>query len=235
MHIQSLDQKPTVVAFDADDTLFVNEPYFRETEEAFAALMEDYLPRHTSVKELFATEIKNLSLYGYGIKGFTLSMVETALQVSNHTIHSRVISEILALGQELLAKPIELLPAVEETLAALQGHYTLIVATKGDLLDQQRKLQKSGLEQYFHHIEVMSEKHATDYKKILRRLQVEPAHFMMIGNSLKSDVLPLLELGAYGVHIPFHITWEHEKVSHHIEHEKFYQLKDISEVKSLLL
>ncbi|TAE63091.1 MAG: HAD family hydrolase [Bacteroidetes bacterium] len=230
-----LTHKPTVVAFDADDTLFVNEPYFRETEEAFAALLEDYLPRHTSAKELFATEIKNLTLYGYGIKGFTLSMVETALQISNHTINSKTISKILDLGKELLAKPIELLPAVEETLQALQGHYTLIVATKGDLLDQQRKLAKSGLEKYFHHIEVMSEKQVSDYHKILRRLQVEPAQFMMIGNSLKSDVLPLLEMGAYGVHIPFHITWEHEKVEHQIEHEKFYQLKDISEVKNLLL
>jgi putative hydrolase of the HAD superfamily len=198
-----LTHKPTVVAFDADDTLFVNEPYFRETEEAFAALLEDYLPRHTSAKELFATEIKNLTLYGYGIKGFTLSMVETALQISNHTINSKTISKILDLGKELLAKPIELLPAVEETLQALQGHYTLIVATKGDLLDQQRKLAKSGLEKYFHHIEVMSEKQVSDYHKILRRLQVEPAQFMMIGNSLKSDVLPLLEMGAYGVHIPF--------------------------------
>ncbi|TAE10354.1 MAG: HAD family hydrolase, partial [Bacteroidetes bacterium] len=152
-----------------------------------------------------------------------------------HTINSKTISKILDLGKELLAKPIELLPAVEETLQALQGHYTLIVATKGDLLDQQRKLAKSGLEKYFHHIEVMSEKQVSDYHKILRRLQVEPAQFMMIGNSLKSDVLPLLEMGAYGVHIPFHITWEHEKVEHQIEHEKFYQLKDISEVKNLLL
>lgn len=229
-----LVDKPTVVAFDADDTLFVNEPYFRETEEAFAALMEDYLPRHTTAKELFATEIKNLSLYGYGIKGFTLSMVETALQISNHTINSKIISEILNLGKQLLAKPIELLPQVEETLQALQGKYTLIVATKGDLLDQQRKLQKSGLEKYFHHIEVMSEKNVSDYEKILHRLHVEPANFMMIGNSLKSDVLPLLQMGAYGVHIPFHITWEHEKVEHQLEHEKFYQLQNISEVKSLL-
>jgi putative hydrolase of the HAD superfamily len=201
-----------VIAFDADDTLFVNEPYFQEVEQKFCALMSDYLSHQGLSQELFKTEIENLDLYGYGIKGYILSMIEAAMTISNNTISLEIIEKIIAYGKELLQKPIELLDGVEETLQQLHGKYKLVVATKGDLLDQRRKLHNSGLGHYFHHIEVMSDKKEKDYLDLLKRLEIKADEFFMIGNSLKSDVLPVLEIGGYAVHIPFHTTWEHEKL-----------------------
>ena len=224
-----------VIAFDADDTLFVNEPYFQETEEKFCALMSDYLSHQGLSQELFKTEIDNLDLYGYGIKGYTLSMIEAAMKISNNTISMEIIEKIIVLGKELLQKPIELLDGVEETLEALKGKYKLIVATKGDLKDQQRKLHDSGLGPYFHHIEVMADKQEVNYEKLLKRLEIEPNEFFMIGNSLKSDVLPVLSIGGYAVHIPFHTTWEHEKISHKVNHPNFRTLEKISDVLGILL
>jgi putative hydrolase of the HAD superfamily len=150
--------KLKVIAFDADDTLWVNEPYFQEVENKFCEMMEDYHPQHTISRELLKIEIANLSLYGYGVKGYILSMIEAALHISGKTISIEAIEKILDLGKEMLEKPIELLDGVEEVLQQLQGKYRLVVATKGDLLDQERKLKKSGLEKYFHHIEIMSDK-----------------------------------------------------------------------------
>ncbi len=219
-----------VIAFDADDTLWVNEPYFRETEEKFCALLEDYLPQHSVWQELFKTEMDNLSLYGYGIKGFMLCMVETALRVSNNTIPLAVIEKIIALGKEMLEKPVELITGVETVLQQLQNHYKLVVATKGDLLDQERKLKKSGLEKYFHHIEIMSDKQEADYAKLIKHLDIKPAEFLMLGNSLKSDVMPVLALGGYGVHVPYHITWAHEKVEQSFEHPNFTAIEKITEI-----
>jgi putative hydrolase of the HAD superfamily len=219
-----------VIGFDADDTLWSNEPYFREGEERFFDLLEDYLPRHSISRELLATEIANLRLYGYGIKAFMLSMIETALQIAGNTLPVEVISKIIQIGREQLDKPVILLEGVEEVLTALKGRYKLVVVTKGDLLDQERKLDKSGLSGYFHHIEIVSEKRASDYTKLLRHLDIEPQQFVMIGNSLKSDVLPVLELGCYGVHVPFHTTWEHEKVDVIITDPKFRQVEHINQI-----
>jgi putative hydrolase of the HAD superfamily len=227
--------KLKVIAFDADDTLFVNEPYFQETEQKFCVLMSDYLSQQGLSQELFKTEIENLDLYGYGIKGYTLSMIEAAMKISNNTISMEVIGKIIVLGKELLQKPIELLDGVEETLKALQGKYKLVVATKGDLKDQQSKLHRSGLGPYFHHIEVMADKQELNYEKLLKRLEIQPDEFFMIGNSLKSDVLPVLAIGGHAVHIPFHTTWEHEKISHKVEHERFKTLTKITDVLELLL
>jgi putative hydrolase of the HAD superfamily len=224
-----------VIAFDADDTLFINEPYFQETEEKFCALMQDYLSRQGLSQALFKTEIDNLDLYGYGIKGYTLSMIEAAMQISNNTLSIEVVGKIIELGKELLQKPIELLDGVEETLNALQGKYKLIVATKGDLKDQQRKLHDSGLGPYFHHIEVMADKQELNYEKLLKRLDIKADEFFMIGNSLKSDVLPVLNIGGYAVHIPFHTTWEHEKINHTVEHVNFRALEKISDILPILL
>ncbi len=224
-----------VIAFDADDTLFVNEPYFQETEQKFCALMSSYLSHHSLSQELFKTEIDNLDLYGYGIKGYILSMIEAAMKISNNTLSIEVIGEIIELGKALLQRPIELLDGVEETLKALQGKYKLIVATKGDLKDQQRKLHDSGLGPYFHHIEVMADKQELNYEKLLKRLEIEPKEFFMIGNSLKSDVLPVLGIGGYAVHIPFHTTWEHEIISHTVNHPNFRTLEKISDVLEILL
>ncbi|MFY8010166.1 MAG: HAD family hydrolase [Flavobacterium sp.] len=223
-----------VIAFDADDTLFVNEPYFQETEEKFCALMSDYLSHQGLSQELFKTEIANLELYGYGIKGYILSMIEAAMRISNKTISIEVVEKITEYGKELLQKPIELLDGVEETLQALSGKYKLVVATKGDLLDQRRKLHNSGLGHYFHHIEVMSDKKEKDYEDLLKRLEIKAEEFFMIGNSLKSDVLPVLNIGGHAVHIPFHTTWEHEKINHKVEHPNFRALEKITEVLPLL-
>jgi putative hydrolase of the HAD superfamily len=223
-----------VIAFDADDTLWVNEPYFRDTEEKFAGLLENFLPHHSVEKALLKNEIKNLPLYGYGIKGFMLSMIETALEVSEKKISLDTIETIIALGQEMINRPIELLDGVETVLQALQGKYKLVVATKGDLLDQERKLMKSGLEHYFHHIEIMSEKRPSDYQKLINHLDIQPDAFMMIGNSVKSDVLPVLELGGYGVHVPYHTTWALETAEVNIENPRYHQVNSIADILPLL-
>lgn len=223
-----------VIAFDADDTLWVNEPYFLETETKFCQLMEEYLPSHVVAKELFKTEIDNLYLYGYGIKGYILSMIETAVRVSGNTISAALVQKIMDYGKEMLEKPVELIEGVEETLQSLQGKYKLVVATKGDLKDQHRKLHDSGLGHYFHHIEVMSDKQQIDYTKLITRLEIEPQEFFMIGNSLKSDVLPVLEIGGHACHIPFHTTWAHEQIEHDLDFENFKQAVKINEVLPLL-
>lgn len=222
-----------VIAFDADDTLFVNEPYFEETERKFCGLMEDYLSHQGLSQELFKVEIDNLPLYGYGIKGYILSMIEAALKISNDTVRVEAIGKIINYGKELLDKPIELLEGVEATLQALHGRYRLVVATKGDLLDQRRKLHKSGLGKYFHHIEVMSDKKEKDYLDLIKRLDIAPSEFFMIGNSLKSDVLPVLAIGGHAAHIPFHTTWAHERIDHEVVHEHFRSLTTISDVVPL--
>ncbi|WP_026952203.1 HAD family hydrolase [Algoriphagus mannitolivorans] len=223
-----------VIAFDADDTLWVNEPFFREAEEKFASLLEDFMPQHAIMKELYRTEIDNLKLYGYGIKGFMLSMIETALRISDHKVSITLIDKVIRIGQEMLEKPVELLPGVEDVLKALNGDYRMVLATKGDLVDQERKLRKSGLEKHFHHIEIMSEKRVEDYEKLVKHLDVHPSEFLMLGNSLKSDILPVLELGGHGIHIPFHTTWIHEQVDHVVEHERFFEVGNIAQAADLI-
>ncbi|MBL7724460.1 MAG: HAD family hydrolase [Chitinophagaceae bacterium] len=224
-----------VIAFDADDTLWVNEPYFREAEEKFCSLLEDYMPHHSISQELFKTEMQNLALYGYGVKGFMLSMIETAMRVSNNTVPHGIIEKAIQYGKDLLGKPIELLDGMEETLHLLKKKYRLVVATKGDLLDQERKLKKSGLEHYFHHIEIMSDKQETDYQKLIRHLDINPGEFLMIGNSLKSDIMPVLAIGGHAVHIPYHTTWAHEKMEHSIDHINFRQAETIKDILPDLL
>jgi putative hydrolase of the HAD superfamily len=220
-----------VIAFDADDTLWVNETYFREAELEFAKLLAKYETANTIDQELFKTEIRNLELYGYGIKGFILSMIECSLELSNYKINPKVIQEILEIGKKMLNKPIELLDGVEEVLKNLYPKYKIILATKGDLLDQERKLEKSNLVKYFHHIEVMTDKKATDYQKLINHLDIFPSQFLMIGNSLKSDILPVLEIGATAIHIPFHTTWIHEEVSENDTSDKnFHTVLNIKEV-----
>jgi putative hydrolase of the HAD superfamily len=223
-----------IIAFDADDTLWVNEPYFQEVERKFCALLEDYLPHHSVSQELFRTEMQNLPWYGYGAKAFMLSMIETALRVSDKTLNVAIVEKTIQYGKELLDKPIELLDDVEHVLKTLKGRYRLVVVTKGDLLDQERKLKKSGLEHFFHHIEIMSDKKEDDYQKLIRHLDIRPDQFMMIGNSLKSDILPVLNLGGYSVHIPYHTTWEHEKIEQHVEHANFRQVSHMKEILSFL-
>ncbi|MEL7270127.1 MAG: HAD family hydrolase [Bacteroidota bacterium] len=202
-----------VIGFDADDTLWVNETYFREVEERFAELLEGYETKNKIDQELFKMEMDNLSIYGYGVKGFMLSMIESALDLSQNKVSPNVLWEILDLGKDMISKPVELLNGVVEVLEELKGKYRLIVLTKGDLLDQERKLEKSGLSKYFNHVEVLSDKKEHNYANLLNHLNISTSEFLMIGNSLKSDVIPILNLGGKAVHVPFHTTWAHEMVS----------------------
>jgi putative hydrolase of the HAD superfamily len=223
-----------VIAFDADDTLWVNEPYFRQTEERFYELLSGYSSQHTLERELLKTEIENLTLYGYGIKGFVLSMIETALRVTSNTISADAVEKIVNLGKQMLDQPIELLDGVEDVLLALKDKYRLVVATKGDLLDQERKLKKSGIGHYFHHIEIMSEKDDANYLKLIKHLDIPPNELLMVGNSLKSDILPVLNVGGYAVHVPYHITWAHEHIEHSIDNEKFKSVVGIRDILAFL-
>lgn len=219
-----------VIGFDADDTLWVNETYFRETEERFAELLEGYETKNKVDQELFKMEMENLELYGYGVKGFVLSMIESALDLSNNKIPQETILEILNLGKKMISHPVELLDGVEEVLSKLVDKYRLIVLTKGDLLDQERKLDKSGISKYFHHVEVLSDKKENNYSNLLEHLEINVNEFLMIGNSLKSDVLPILNIGANAVHVPFHTTWAHEMVTDVEQvnnHLKLNSLRDI--------
>lgn len=221
-----------VIGFDADDTLWVNETYFRDAELAFAKLLAQYETANKIDQELFKMEMKNLPVYGYGVKGFVLSMVEMALEISNYQVSNKTIEEILKIGKEMINKPVELLDGVEEVLKKLSKKYRLILATKGDLLDQERKLEKSGLLDYFHHIEVLSDKQEANYSKLLNHLDIKPSEFLMVGNSLKSDILPLVNLKAHAIHVPFHTTWLHEQVHESETNGKAY--KTVGSIREIL-
>jgi len=226
---------PKIIAFDADDTLWHNEPYFDEAQAKFCELFADYASKQEILQLILSHQVKNLPLYGFGIKAFTLSMIDSALELTNDQISGQGIKKIIAIGRDLLQKPVELLPEVEDVLQQLKGKYKLVVATKGDLKDQHRKLHDSGIGHYFHHIEVMSDKKELDYEKMLSRLDTKPEDFIMIGNSLKSDVLPVLNIGGHGYHIAYHTTWEYEKIDFEIEHDNFKSLERISDVLPILL
>ncbi|OWW23856.1 HAD family hydrolase [Zobellia sp. OII3] len=223
-----------VVGFDADDTLWVNETYFREAETKFGKLLEGYETMNTIDQELFRMEIKNLELYGYGVKGFMLSMVESALELSNNKVSQATIGEILNIGKEMLRQPVELLEGVREVLRKLSGNYRLIVLTKGDLLDQERKLERSGLSEFFQHVEVLSDKKEENYLHLLNHLQIDVNEFLMIGNSLKSDVLPLVNIGAQAVHVPFHTTWQHEEVKVNEDDYKYLKINRLTDILGYL-
>lgn len=220
------------IGFDADDTLWVNETYFRETEDKFADLLQEFETKNKIDNELFAKEMENLRLYGYGVKGFMLSMLETAIELSSGQVNTQILSKIIAMGKHMIDKPVEILDGVQETLQYLAPKYRLIVMTKGDLLDQERKLQKSGLSKYFQHVEVLSDKKEKNYRDLLAHLEIDVDEFVMIGNSLKSDVLPLLNIGAKAIHIPFHTTWAHEEVSEK-EIDKDHQYLKIERLRQL--
>ncbi|HCQ14027.1 HAD family hydrolase [Flavobacterium sp.] len=226
---------PKIIAFDADDTLWHNEPYFDEAQAKFCELFADYASKQEILQLILSHQVKNLPLYGFGIKAFTLSMIDAALELTNHQISGQGIQKIIDIGRDLLQKPVELLPEVEDVLQQLKGKYKLVVSTKGDLKDQHRKLHDSGIGHYFHHIEVMSDKKELDYEKMLLRLDIKPEDFIMIGNSLKSDVLPVLNIGGHGYHIAYHTTWEYEKIDFEIQHENFKSLEKITDVLPILL
>lgn len=221
-----------VIGFDADDTLWVNETFFRDAELEFARLLSPYETANKIDQELFKKEMDNLELYGYGVKAFVLSMVESAIEISNGSVSNETIQKIMNIGKSMINQPVELLDGVEEVLKAVSKKYRLILATKGDLLDQERKLEKSGLTDYFHHIEVLSDKKEANYSKLLNHLDVNPSEFLMIGNSLKSDILPLVNIKAHAIHVPFHTTWAHEQVTEKETNGKAY--KTVSSLRNIL-
>ncbi len=224
-----------ILGFDADDTLWHNESIFDRAQQRYRELLAKYHPADEVNRVLFQTEMRNLPLYGYGVKGFMLSATETAIELTKGGISAREIREILALGQEMLAHPVELLPGVAEIVPALAKDFRLLLITKGDLHHQERKVTESRLAAHFHGIEILSEKDGPTYERVLRRHGVPIAEFAMIGNSLKSDILPVLELGGAGVHVPYHITWAHEHVEK-IPHDqpRFRQVKHLAEIPPLL-
>jgi putative hydrolase of the HAD superfamily len=223
-----------IIAFDADDTLWHNEPYFDEAQAKFSELFQDYASNQEILSMILMHQVQNLPLYGFGIKAFTLSMLDSALELTNSKIDGKGIEKILKIGRDLLQKPVELLPEIKDVLEKLKGKHKLIVATKGDLKDQHRKLHDSNIGHYFHHIEVMSDKKEIDYQKMLQRLDCKPQDFLMIGNSLKSDVLPVLNIGGHAIHIPYHTTWEYEKIDFEINHPNFKAVTHINQILNII-
>ncbi|MCP4181514.1 MAG: HAD family hydrolase [bacterium] len=224
--------KLKVIAFDADDTLWKNEIFFFQVRDSFIEIMNKYIDESILEKELLNTEIVNLPLFGYGAKGFTLSMVETAIKVSKSEISNKDITKIIDLGKFLMSIPIQLYDDVEYVMHNLKYKYRLILATKGDLVDQERKLSKSGLADNFHHIEIMSSKKEGNYLKLIKHLDIVPEELLMIGNSLKSDILPVINIGCNAIHIPcIEATWEHEYVDENsVQHLNYLKVKKISDV-----
>lgn len=219
------------LGFDADDTLWHNETIFEAVHERYRARLARYHDAETVDRTLLATERRNLDLYGYGVKGFTLSAIETAIELTGGKIAAAEIQQLIASGREMLAHPVELLDGVAETVAALAAEYRLVLITKGDLRDQERKLAKSGLAAHFAAVEILSEKDEAAYAAVLRRHTIAPERFVMIGNSLKSDILPVLALGGAGAHIPYRLTWAAERAEAPPGVDgRFFRLENIREL-----
>jgi putative hydrolase of the HAD superfamily len=219
----------TTVGLDADDTLWHNETIFRLTQDRFRDLMADVAAPEVLNARLAAVEHRNLALYGYGVKGFTLSLVETAMELTGGEPPGRVIADILAAGREMLAHPVETLPGVDRALAELSEHYRLVLITKGDLLHQEQKLAASGLGELFAAVEIVSEKDASTYARVFARHGTGAAEAAMAGNSLRSDILPALQAGAYAAHIPYALTWAHEMADAPQDHPRFAELASIAD------
>ena len=224
----------TTLGFDADDTLWQNECFFRDTEGRFLDLLTDFGDRVTLSGRLFAIEKRNIPVYGFGIKGFVLSMMETALEVSAGKLDPAVISGVLAMGREMLNHPVELLPEVRESLEALSERYPLILITKGDLFDQERKLAASGLAGLFRAVEIVSDKSASTYARVFASRGDGPDRGLMVGNSLRSDILPALEAGAFAVHIPHDLTWSYEHVDEPVHHPRLFVEQHIRKVSEII-
>lgn len=224
----------TTIGFDADDTLWHNESIFASTHERLRALLSAYHDAATVERALYATELRNLDRYGYGIKSFALSAIETAVELSGGQLRADEVLSIIRLTHDMLDHPVEILPQVAETVAGLAGGHRLIVITKGDLRDQERKVANSGLTSHFAAIEIVSEKDLLTYERVLQRHQVNPAEFLMVGNSVKSDVLPVLQLGGAAAYVPYPITWQHERVESLPEHPRFFPLDTIANLPALV-
>ena len=214
------------IGFDADDTLWQNERFFRLSEERFVALLAAHAPPGQLSERLMAAERRNLGHYGFGVKGFVLSMIETAIEVTEARVPASVIAEIVATGREMLAHPVELLPHARETVTAMRGRGEVVLITKGDLMHQESKLARSGLGELFDAVEIVSDKTPATYARVFVRHGGRPG--VMVGNSLKSDVIPAIEAGGWGVHVPHDLTWEHERADPPADHPRFAAITDLS-------
>jgi putative hydrolase of the HAD superfamily len=214
------------IGFDADDTLWQNERFFRLSEERFHALLAAHAPPGQLSKRLMAAERRNLAHYGFGVKGFVLSMIETAIEVTEARVPASVIAEIVAEGREMLAHPVELLPHARETVTAMRGRGEVVLITKGDLIHQESKLARSGLGELFDAVEIVSEKTPATYARVFARHGGRPG--VMVGNSLKSDVIPAIEAGGWGVHVPHELTWDHERADPPADHPRFAAITELS-------
>jgi len=224
-----------VVALDADDTLWHNETLFTATQTQFRDLLARYRDPEWIDRRLYETETRNLQHFGYGVKGFTLSMIETAIELTEGQVTGAEVQRIIDFGREMLRAPVELLDGVAETVAALATTYRIVLVTKGDLFDQESKLARSGLGEAFSAVEIVSEKDARTYAALMARQRAEPSRFVMVGNSLRSDVLPVLEVGGAAVHIPYHVTWQHELVADEaLVGKEFARLASIRELPDWL-
>lgn len=224
----------TTIGFDADDTLWHNETFFRLTQERFTALLADHSDPDSLHDRLLAAERRNIGHYGFGVKGFTLSMIETAIEVSGGRVPAAVIGEILAAGREMLEHPVELLPHARATVTALAADYRLVLITKGDLLDQERKLAQSGLGDLFDGVEIVSDKTPEIYRAAFARHGTGADQGLMVGNSLKSDVLPMLAAGGWAVHVPHALTWALERADPPRDHARFHAMDDLSPLPDLV-
>ncbi|NND19812.1 MAG: HAD family hydrolase [Silicimonas sp.] len=224
----------TTICFDADDTLWHNERFFRLTEERFADLLRDHSDPDHLMERLLEAERKNIGHYGFGIKGFMLSMIETALDVTDGRVPGSVIAEIITAGQEMLSHPIELLPGAEETVRSLSDQFTILLVTKGDLLDQERKLAQSGLGDIFDGVEIVSDKSAPVYTAIFNRHGTEAESALMTGNSLKSDVNPVIEAGGWGVYVPHGVTWALEVADAPADHPRYRKITTLGDLPDVV-
>ncbi|QMV02197.1 HAD hydrolase-like protein [Devosia sp. D6-9] len=224
----------SAIGFDADDTLWQNEQFYRLTETRFTQLLADYAEPATLSTRLLETEKRTLGLYGFGIKGFTLSMLETAIEVTDGKVPASVLSEILAAGREMLSHPVEPLPHALAALEALRNDYRLILITKGDLFDQERKLAQSGLGDLFAAVEIVSDKNAATYSRIFSHHADGPERALMVGNSLKSDVVPAIEAGSWGVYVPHALTWSYEHIEAPTTQPRFRQIEHLGQLQDLL-
>ena len=224
----------TTIGFDADDTLWQNEQFFRLTHDRFTALLADQADPDHLADRLLVAERRNIGHYGYGIKGFVLSMIETAIEVTDARVQASVIAEILAAGRDMLALPITLLPHAREAVSTLAQSHRVLLITKGDLMDQERKLAQSGLGDLFHAVEIVSAKTAEVYATIFTRHGSGAGQAMMVGNSLKSDVIPVLHAGGHGVHVPHELTWALEHAEPPLNHPRFHSLPDLAALPALV-
>lgn len=228
----------TTIGFDADDTLWHNERFFRVTQDRFATLLLDHTPasldRTGLERRLLAAERRNLGRYGYGVKGFTLSMIETAIEVTNQRVPAAVIQELIVAGQMMLTYPIELLPHARAAVEQLANHHRLILITKGDLLDQERKLAQSGLGDLFDAVEIVSEKTPQIYHEIFTRHAEGPERAMMVGNSMRSDVVPLITAGGWGIYVPHGQIWEVEHAEPPSESPRYHAIEHLGQLPDLV-